>query len=526
MSNNTISPDYLHVQTNKDIAKLILNEVVFFSDKINQISSYNMATKRIIIVTSNTIYLFKQSGPKKRILKKQIDLKDIATLTKSLKSTQFIVHTLSDYFRFKSSKTTECIELIKIAYVSLVHKNLPIYGADMKDLKGVKKISKEFKLLCDENLMKEEEKIDLKEEDYGEAESNSWDTASDDYADEPNVVEEGSFDYDERDHKWVRSSTLYSKESVDEAVFEDFLIKQVLGVGSFGKVYLVENKNTGKIHAMKSIKKDKIQDYDKMESTKLEEHILHNSEHPNIVSLDYVFKSEKRIYFIMQFVRGGELFKQIIDWRRFEEQRAKFYAAQITLALGHLHSQNVLYRDLKPENVLLGDDGYVYLTDFGLSRILSKDEIAKSFWGTAEYLAPEMVTSSGHNYGIDWWALGILIYEMIVGIPPFYHKNRDHMFFLIKEAEIKYPDPKKHGITVSEDAKDLINKLLVKDMDNRLGNLSDGKEILAHPWFADLKIKDVVNKTMVPPFKPEISDKYDTSYFDPTVTEMDPEESD
>jgi serum/glucocorticoid-regulated kinase 2 len=314
MSSSTISPDYLHVQTNKDIARMISNEVVFFSDKINQLSSYNMTTKRVIIVTSNTIYLFKQSGPKKRILKKQIDLRDVAALTKSLKSAQFIVHTLSDFFRFKTTKTTECIELIKIAYVSLVHKNLPIYGADMKDLKGVKKIEKEFKLLSDENLMKEESKLEVKDEGYVDEASNAEDTASDDYADDPNVVEEGSFDYDERDHhKFKRSSTIYSRESVDEALFEDFQIKQVLGVGSFGKVYLVENKNTGKIHAMKSIKKNKIQDYDKMESTKLEEHILHNSEHPNIVSLDYVFKSEKRIYFIMQFVRGGELFKQIID---------------------------------------------------------------------------------------------------------------------------------------------------------------------------------------------------------------------
>ena len=167
-------------------------------------------------------------------------------------------------------------------------------------------------------------------------------------------------------------------------------------------------------------------------------------------------KMKNRIYFVMNFIRGGELFKQIIDWKRFDESRAKFYAVQIALALGHLHSQNVVYRDLKPENVLLGEDGYVYLTDFGLSRILARNEVAMSFWGTAEYLAPEMVTTSGHNHAIDWWALGILIYEMIVGIPPFYHKNRDHMFFLIKEAAIKYPDAKKHGISVSEEAQDLI----------------------------------------------------------------------
>jgi serum/glucocorticoid-regulated kinase 2 len=250
----------------------------------------------------------------------------------------------------------------------------------MKDLKGVTKIKKEFKLLSDENLMKEEVKLDLKENEDADTEDiiKSQDTASDEGNDEPDVLET-SLDFTELSGKVQRSSTLYSKESVDEATFEDFEIKQVLGIGSFGKVYLVENKTTGKLHAMKSIRKDKIQDYDKMESTKLEEHILLNSEHPNIVSLDYVFTSEKRIYFIMQFIRGGELFKQIIDCRRFDELRSKFYAAQIALALGHLHSQDVLYRDLKPENILLGEDGYVYLTDFGLSRILGKDEVATSF---------------------------------------------------------------------------------------------------------------------------------------------------
>ena len=105
-----------------------------------------------------------------------------------------------------------------------------------------------------------------------------------------------------------------------------------------------------------------------------------------------------------------------------------------------MHQQKILYRDLKPENILLGEDGYLFLADFGLSRMIKKGEIAKSFCGTAEYLAPEMISGSGHHHGIDWWALGVLLYEMLVGIPPFYHKNRDQMFKLIREASIKYPD--------------------------------------------------------------------------------------
>ena len=137
-----------------------------------------------------------------------------------------------------------------------------------------------------------------------------------------------------------------------------------------------------------------------------------------------------------------------------------------------------------------------------------------------------MVNSTGHNYGIDWWALGILIYEMIVGIPPFYHKNRDHMFYLIKEASIKYPDPKRHGISVSKTAQDLINQLLEKSLDKRLGAQSDVTEILDHPWFEGMDKEKILTKELDPPFKPNIEDgKYDVSNFDSSVTSMEPRES-
>lgn len=191
---------------------------------------------------------------------------------------------------------------------------MSIYGTENKDLKGTKKVNKAFKLLSDENLIKEEVKVEVKE-DSSEDALKSQDTASDDDNDEPRVIETADDESTERpfDYDYRRSSTLYSRESLDESTIDDFEIKQVLGIGSFGKVFLVENIKTGQLHAMKSIRKDRIADIEKIESTKLEEHILANSEHPNIVGLDYVFKNEKRIYFIMNFIRGGELFKHIID---------------------------------------------------------------------------------------------------------------------------------------------------------------------------------------------------------------------
>ena len=173
---------------------------------------------------------------------------------------------------------------------------------------------------------------------------------------------------------------------------------------------------------------------------------------------------------------------------------------------------------MKPENILVGDDGYVYLADFGLAKMLQDDELAMSFCGTAEYLAPEMITGQGHDKAIDWWALGILLYELIVGIPPFYHRNKNQMYFLIKEAPIKYPDPEKHGIQMTEEAKDLINKLLDKDPEKRLGTQGGASEVMGHAFFQDLDIEKLLDKELDAPYKFEVKG---FEFFDNKAVEMD-----
>ena len=155
--------------------------------------------------------------------------------------------------------------------------------------------------------------------------------------------------------------------------------------------------------------------------------------------------------------------------------------------------------------------GYLLVADFGLAKFVTDGEMANSFCGTAEYLAPEMLIGNGHDYTVDWWALGILIYEMIVGIPPFFHSNKHRMYFLIRESKVNFPDPVKHGITVSEDAKDLINKLLNKEKSKRLG-ANGVKEILTHKWFADLDLGKLLEKKLEPPYKAALDQ--DFAYFD------------
>ena len=256
----------------------------------------------------------------------------------------------------------------------------------------------------------------------------------------------------------VSSIMLYSKEpqdADDQATFEDFKIIHLIGRGTFGKVYLVQHQHTKTMYAMKSIRKDIVLEHDSLESLKVEKLILLQVRHPFIISMDHVFAKATRIYFVMAFVQGGELFKHLSEQRRFSESRVKFYAAQIALALGYLHSSNIYYRDLKPENILLGLDGYILLADFGLAKInilTENGEEPNSFCGTPEYLSPEMIVGSGHDHTLDWWALGVLIYEMIIGIPPFYHKNQHQMYQLIQQAPLRWPDPEKHGINVSKEA--------------------------------------------------------------------------
>lgn len=207
--------------------------------------------------------------------------------------------------------------------------------------------------------------------------------------------------------------------------------------------------------------------------------------------------------------------------RNFPEHRAKFYSMIVAIALGHLHSKKIIYRDLKPENILMDEDGYICLTDFGLAKILDQNELAHSFCGTPEYLAPEILEEKGHAFPVDWWALGILTYEMLVGFPPFYtgNSNNQKMYDLIKSKPVFFPDAKKHGIAMSDQCKDFISKCLAKNPAERIGSQNDIKEILAHPWFSDIDYNKLVNKQIPTEFKPKLSGNVlDVSNFDKMFT--------
>ena len=196
------------------------------------------------------------------------------------------------------------------------------------------------------------------------------------------------------------------------------------------------------------------------------------------------------------------MYENVRREKRFSEARTKFYAAQIAYALGQLHSNKIIYRDIKPENVLMDSDGYLAIADFGLSKIVDEGQVSNTIVGTPEYMAPEILCGKVHNKQADWWSFGILVYEMLVGVAPFRHKNTFLLFQLITNADVTFPDEEKCEFKISEEAKDLILKLTQKNPDKRLGKINDADEVLAHPFFNGLDKVKLLNKQIEAEYKP------------------------
>lgn len=241
-----------------------------------------------------------------------------------------------------------------------------------------------------------------------------------------------------------------------DAVLEDFSINKLLGKGAYGKVFLVDQKDTRNQFAMKVLNKRHLKTTNRIQHTLAEKFILSKLKHPNLIQLQYSFQSRSKIYFLLEFMKGGELFFHLKKVKKFSEEQAKFFVGCISLALDFLHKNKFIYRDLKPENILLDQRGYVKLADFGLSKYLSDGNFADTFCGTPEYMAPEMILQQGVNRAFDWWGLGIILYELVCGIPPFYTTDVQKMYKNTLYKNLKF----KKGCGVSDECKDFIYYLL------------------------------------------------------------------
>uniref|UniRef100_A0A8K9X420 non-specific serine/threonine protein kinase n=1 Tax=Oncorhynchus mykiss TaxID=8022 RepID=A0A8K9X420_ONCMY len=317
--------------------------------------------------------------------------------------------------------------------------------------------------------------------------------------------------------------TNHTKEGSEKGDPRQFELRKVLGQGSFGKVFLVKKTtgpDTGQLYAMKVLKKATLKVRDRVR-TKMERDILVEVNHPFIVKLHYAFQTEGKLYLILDFLRGGDLFTRLSKEVMFTEEDVKFYLAELALALDHLHSLGIIYRDLKPENILLDEEGHIKLTDFGLSKeSIDHENKAYSFCGTVEYMAPEVVNRRGHTTSADWWSYGVLMFEMLTGTLPFQGKDRKETMNMILKAKLGMPQ------FLSPEAQSLLRNLFKRNPTNRLGAGPDGvEEIKRHHFYCTIDWNKLFRRELHPPFKPATGRPDDTFYFDPEFTAKTPKDS-
>ena len=299
---------------------------------------------------------------------------------------------------------------------------------------------------------------------------------------------------------------------------DDFQIIRVLGKGAFGKVMLVKAKDSQTIYAMKSLSKQQLLEKNEVVHTQTERKALESTHHPFLVHLRYAFQSPAKLYLVMDYCNGGELFYHLKQSGRFPEERAKLYAAEICSAIHHLHTLKIIYRDLKPENVLLDSEGHIRITDFGLAKdAMELGDETHTFCGTPDYLAPEIIKGAGHGRGVDWWSLGTMIYEMLGGLPPFYSENFNLMYERILHAPLEFNPAQ----VFTASSRSLIEGMLQKDPAVRLGSSDkDGEEIRSHPWFSSIDWKKLEARELKPMFVPAVASATDTSNFDEEFTSL------
>ena len=301
---------------------------------------------------------------------------------------------------------------------------------------------------------------------------------------------------------------------------DHFNFLAVLGKGNFGKVMLAEAKSSKKLYAIKVLKKEFIIENDEVESTKSEKRVFliaNKERHPFLLSLHACFQTETRVYFVMEYISGGDLMLHI-QRGQFGLKRAQFYAAEVCLALKYFHENGVIYRDLKLDNILLTLDGHIKIGDYGLCKEdMWYGSTTSTFCGTPEFMAPEILLDKKYGRAVDWWAFGVLIYQMLLQQSPFRGEDEDEIYDAILADEPLYP------IHMPRDSVSILQKLLTREPELRLGSgPGDAQELMSHAFFKGVNWDDIYHKRVPTPFKPSIKNEKDTSNFDSEFTSVTP----
>ena len=498
--------DFLNLTKDYSIKNNITREEeIQFSDKIKKINKNGWKQDRNILLTDKAIYNLKKTS-----LKRRIDYKAIMGITLSKLSDEFVIHCEDiDYdYHYISNRKKTIIEIIAKNYEMIKEEELKLFEIGVKSLNTFVTTKKEKEK--QQNLSRMPKTGQISVNDYLFGNQSKTDVKS------------------IQPKKGKKKKTTFQNV---EVTYTDFEVIKTIGRGAVGKVLLVKYNNDQKYYAMKVMRKDQLISEGIIDNVLVERNILIEGQCEFILTLSFFFQTTERVYFVTPFINGGDLFHKLKNDIFFKESLVQFYAAQVAIALQHLHDLGIAYRDLKPENILINEDGYIKLCDFGSSVVIRGTEKENSFAGSPEYAAPEVITHEGHTFMCDWWSFGILIYELLYGNTPFYNVDKNRMYDLINTGSISYPkfiqiegENKPRNYKVSEDAKNLINKLLEKDPGTRLGR-KGLKEIKKHPFFSGVNFDDLQKKKHKAPFKPTIDKDDVTNNFDEEYLTMDVTES-
>ncbi|GAB2289562.1 hypothetical protein Dimus_023872 [Dionaea muscipula] len=374
---------------------------------------------------------------------------------------------------------------------------------------------------------REEINAQISDDDYGEGDGDG-DGDGDSNGNGDDVLERGKGVNDGIDGNCGKEKEKVGERDGERMKLgpENFEILRLVGKGAFGKVFLVRKKvsfgvgDGDGIFAMKVMRKESIIKKNHVDYMKAERDILTKVVHPFIVQLRYSFQTKSKLYLIFDFINGGHLFFHLYRQGLFSEDQARLYTAEIVSAVAHLHKSGIVHRDLKPENILMDADGHVVLTDFGLAKEIDESSRSNSMCGTMEYMAPEIIQSKGHNKDADWWSVGILLYEMLSGQPPFTHANRQKLQQRIINEKVKLPS------FLTKEAHSLLKGLLRKDPSKRLGSGPGGAdEVKSQKWFRSINWKKLEMKELQPKFKPNVGGRDCTANFDQCWTTMPADDS-
>ena len=488
----TTPVDKLNFSQDNEIKEAVNNEDIYYSDKIIKIRQglFSSNQERNIIITNQALYNFKGKEKKRRI-----EINNLSGITISRTTDQFIIHGKNEEYDYlySSPNRLKIIEVLEIIYESVAKNELLFSIQNEKDL--TKYVVGKSERKKSPELYKVERKQLMSIREYIESEGNmNINTHAN------SLLLEKEF---EKENK-------YKKESLS-----NFQLICILGKGKSSIIYLA--KYNGEYVALKIFDKLFLFENDLIERVVLEKNILSSfSDEKFLCHLKFYFTTRTKVVFVLPYFPGGDLFTMLLRSIKIDETVTAFYATQIAYMISFLHSKNIVYRDLKLENLMINENGYLTLIDFGSCKIIEDpNELESSFVGSPDYISPEIITGEGHNFMTDWWSFGIIIYELLYGIPPFHDEKIERCFDLITSANIRFPSK----IKLTSSTKDIIIKLLRKNPIERLGK-GELEQIIQQPFFESINPKNVIIQKTTAPKKPTITQDDITANFDKIYTNL------